>query len=172
MATTLTAQAAKVSLQTHVAAKGAELFSRYGPHIGYPALAAILQDRAFVRYPCELVFDAGPLQPGEFAYPAPNGDRPEDGYTLHVHPIYLTRLTLVPHLVFYQLVAVNYGEFASPDDAETFAAAALGLDREDYYRTLCELADLLGASFDPGSGLGGGLAVAAGCGGGGCGCGG
>jgi hypothetical protein len=36
---------------------------------------------------------------------------------------------------------VNYGPFASPDDAETFGAAALGLDKDEYYARLCELAD-------------------------------
>jgi hypothetical protein len=46
-------------------------------------------------------------------------------------------------LVFYQLVVVNYGEFASSDDAVTFGAAALGLAEDDYYRTVCELADRL-----------------------------
>jgi hypothetical protein len=47
-------------------------------------------------------------------------------------------------LVLYQLVLVNYGEFASPEDAESFGAAAVGLDREEYYERLCALADQLG----------------------------
>ena len=55
----------------------------------------------------------------------------------------MTELRAVPQLVLYQLVAVNYGGFASGDDAETFGAAALGLEREDYYQELCRLADQL-----------------------------
>jgi hypothetical protein len=51
----------------------------------------------------------------------------------------------VPWLVLYQLVALNYGEFASADDAETFGAAALGLTRDAYYEELCKMADELGA---------------------------
>ena len=46
---------------------------------------------------------------------------------MYVHPLFMTQLEKVPLLVLYQLVLVNYGEFASPDDAETFGAAALGL---------------------------------------------
>ena len=42
-------------------------------------LRQILEDRACVRYPCEVVFDAGPLEPGEFAHPVAKGERPEDG---------------------------------------------------------------------------------------------
>ena len=53
----------------------------------------------------------------------------------------MMQLEYVPHIVLYQLVLVNYGEFASADDAETFGAAALGLAKEEYYQILCGLAD-------------------------------
>ena len=49
----------------------------------------------------------------------------------------------MPALVLYQLVLVNYGEFASAEDAETFGAAVLGISRDEYYQTLCEMADQL-----------------------------
>ncbi|MBI2513019.1 MAG: hypothetical protein HYV96_13650 [Opitutae bacterium] len=145
MAKQLTAEDARQSLAAHVEAKGAEIFAKYGPQIGWSRLQTILEDRACVRYPCRIEFDAAPLQPGEFAHPAPLGEAPEAGFTLYVHPLFMTQLAMVPHLALYQLVVVNYGEFASADDAEIFAAAALGLDRERYYQTLCALADQLGA---------------------------
>jgi hypothetical protein len=175
MATQLTADHAKQSLNAHVAAKGAEIFEKYGPHIGLTELRIILQDRACVRYPCELVFDSAHLNPGEFAFPAPNGDKPEEGFTLYVHPIYMTQLADVPLLALYQLVTVNYGEFASAEDAETFASHALGIHPDEYYERLCALADELGVAIDPGTGFGGGVPPAfaggsgRGCGGGGCG---
>lgn len=163
MAIQLTAQDAKQSLTAHVATKGEELRAKYGPLIGWKELQVILQDRSFVRYPCELVFDSSRLQPGEVAYPEAQGDRPEDGFKLYVHPIYLTQLAAVPHLALYQLVAVNYGDFASADDAEVFGSHALGLPREEYYQSLCHLADLLGIPA-PDHGLTGV------CSAGGCGC--
>ncbi len=165
MATQLTADDAKQSLNAHVAAKGAEVFAKYGPVIGWTELQAILKDRACVRYPCQLVFDSARLNPGETAYPEPKGDMPEEGFSMYVHPVYMTQLAMVPYLALYQLVAVNYGDFASADDAETFAAQALGLPREEYYQTLCSLTDELGAGLDPGTG-----ASHAQCSGGGCGC--
>ena len=88
--------------------------------------------------------DAAPLEPMEFAHPVAKGESPSDGFTMYVHPYYLTRLDRIAHLVFYQLVLVNYGEFATDDDAETFGAHALGLSREAYYSALCELADEIG----------------------------
>lgn len=141
MALTLTADDAKQSLTAHVAAKGEEVRSKFGPHLGWNELQQILADRACVRYPCEIVFDADQLNAGEFAHPVQKGQHPEDGFIMYVHPVLMTQLDRVPHAVLYQLVLVNYGEFASPEDAETFGAAALGLNREDYYQTLCELAD-------------------------------
>ena len=144
MAIQLTDADARQSLNAHAAARGAELHAKYGPHIGWRELNRILEDRTQVRYPCEIVFDAEPLQPGEFAHPVARGERPEDGFVMYVHPVFLTQPSQVPGLVLYQLVLINYGEFASADDAETFGAAALGITRDEYYRTLCALADQVG----------------------------
>ena len=135
----LTADDARISLNAHVAAKGAEIHAKYGPAIGWRELQLILEDRACVRYPCTLEFNAESLQAGEFAHPVAKGGNPEDGFTLFVHPMFMTQLPEVPLLALYQLVLVNYGEFASGDDALAFGAAALGLSEDDYYARLCEL---------------------------------
>jgi hypothetical protein len=121
-----------------------EIFAKYGPRIGWKELQLILRDRECVRYPCEIAFDAAPLLDGEFAHPVPKSERPEDGFTMFVHPLFMTQLERVPHLVLYQIVLVNYGEFASPEDAEIFGASALGISKDEYYETLCELADEFG----------------------------
>ena len=94
-----------------------------------------------MRYPCEIRFEAESLLPGEFAHPAAKGEAPEDGFTIYVHPVFKNQLDRVPWLVLYQLVLVNYGEFASADDAETFGSTALGISKDEYYEALCELAD-------------------------------
>ena len=135
---------AKQSLTDHVADKGMEIHAKYGPHIGWKEIQRIVGDRSVCRYPCRIAFASEGMQEGEFAYPHPLGVSPEDGYEIRVHPLYMTELQMVPHLVLYQLVAVNYGDFASIDDAETFGAAALGMDREEYYQTICDLADRIG----------------------------
>jgi len=166
MAKTLTADDAKQSLATHVEGKGVEIFTHYGPQLGWSGLQRLLADRTQVRYPCEIVFDASGLQPGEFAHPEQKGANPEDGFTMFVHPLFMTQLDQVPALVLYQLVALNYGVFASSDDAETFGAAALGLTRDEYYDQLCEISDQLGGSPEPAA-----MPASGGCGGG-CSCGG
>jgi hypothetical protein len=167
MAKTLTADDARQSLASHVEAKGIEVFALYGPRIGWSDLQRLLQDRTQVRYPCEIVFDAAGLQPGEFAHAAPKSDNPEDGFTMWVHPLFMAQLDEVPALVLYQLVAVNYGVFASSDDAETFGAAALGLTRDEYYDRLCDFSDQLGGGTEPASpaATGGGCGGSCSCGG-------
>jgi hypothetical protein len=143
MSIRLTADDAKQSLSAHVAAKGAEIFDKFGPRLGWNQLLRLLEDRASVRYPCAVVFDSAPLQKGECAYPKPKGGKPEEGFVIHIHPVFMTQLDRVAHWVLYQLVVVNYGSFASSEDAEIFGAAALGISREQYYQGLCEMADLL-----------------------------
>jgi len=108
-----------------------------GPVAG-PLLAPFVQQSA-ARY--SLSHFVAPLLEGEFAHAMPNSENPQDGFKIYIHPFFSLQLARVPHMVFYQLVRVNYGEFASPADAEVFGASALGLSQDAYYETLCEIAD-------------------------------
>jgi hypothetical protein len=169
MAITLTADDARQSLNAHLVTKGIEIFSKYGGvQMGREGLQRLLADRTLVRYPCEIVFDETPLQPGEFAVPVQQGNGPDDGFVLFVHPQFQGDESRLPHLVLYQLVAVNYGEFASAHDAESFGAAALGMTVDEYYDMLCAVADDLGAE-SPACGLPPAPAPHSGCGCGGSG---
>lgn len=67
-------------------------------------------------------------------------------FVLHLHPYFQDRPADAIALALYQLVLVNYGDFASPVEAESFGAAVLGMDRETYYRRVCQLADELAAA--------------------------
>jgi hypothetical protein len=64
--------------------------------------------------------------------------------TMFVHLFCITQLDRVPHRVLYQLALVNGGELASPEDDETFCVSTLGLSKDDYHATLCEIADEIG----------------------------
>ena len=141
MATQLTPADARQSLNAHVAAKGAEIRLKFGPQIGWDQLQRICEDRSCVRYPCEIVFDESNLGPGELAHPDPKGARPEDGFSMAIRPAFRTDLEGAVGPILYQLVLVNYGAFASPEDAEAFGAAVLGIEEEEFYQSLCRLAD-------------------------------
>ena len=109
------------------------------------AVLRLLDDRTVVRYPTTVRFDSGPLQPGEFAYAAPLGERPEDGFCLYVHPMFRDRPDALPLLVSYHIPPINYGEIVACEDCEQFGAALMGLEPDWYYGLLCGLSDSIPA---------------------------
>jgi hypothetical protein len=143
MPTQLTAEDGRQSMEAHAAAKGFELREKYGPAVGWGQLQRILADRTLVRYPCEIVFDASGLVQGECAHAQQKADDPGEGFTLFIHPFFVSQPPEAVLLALYQLVAINYGPFASSDDAEAFGAAALGISKDDYYERICQAADQL-----------------------------
>lgn len=136
-----TAHEAQQSLRDHVVAKAADARARSGGRIDRQAMMALLEDRAAVRYPLGVRFDAEPLRHGEFACLEALGERPGDGYCLSIHPMFENVDELVPFLIAYYIPSVNYGEVASHVEAELFGATLLGVDVEEYYRILCSVAD-------------------------------
>jgi hypothetical protein len=147
MSQQLTLADAQRSLTDHIAGRAVEIRKKYGPRIGWAELQRLLEDRECTRYPVEIVFDETHLRDGEFAFPRPRSESPEDGFRMHVHPFFSTQPGLVPALVLYQLVLVNYGDFASPSDAEVFGSTVLGIDQEEYYNQLCAAADMVSAGI-------------------------
>ena len=72
--------------------------------------------------------------------------RPQDGFTSYVRSRFAREPARIPCLVRSQLVVVNDGAFATPEEVVTFEAARLNPSKEAYYTALCELADELAAS--------------------------
>ncbi len=129
------------ALRAHAAGRAELARQRYGPVIDYPAMLKIIEDRAIVRHPVEIRFDAAPLEPGEFACAAPRGEQAHEGFRLFVHPRFRARPEALPLLIAYHLVRVNYGAVATCEHAEVFGATLLGMTRNEYYEKLCALAD-------------------------------
>ncbi|RMF75546.1 MAG: hypothetical protein D6744_13335 [Planctomycetota bacterium] len=148
MAHKLTADDAREALSGHVRERAELARRRYGPRIDMAALERILDDREIVRYPVALRFDAEPLEPGEFAFAAQRGTHPSEGFDLFVHPHFRERVDVLPLLVAYHLVCVNYGDIVTHEQAECFGATLLGIDVDEYYERLCALADEI-APADP-----------------------
>jgi hypothetical protein len=131
-------------LLADLSVKAAEIRDRYGPTLDWDRLQLVLKDRDIAPFPCQIQFDAAPLLPGEFAHAVPKGPNKQDGYILYLHPQYATQPDVLPYLVLYQLVLINYGDEATPEDAETFGSIALGLSRDAYFQALCELSGQIG----------------------------
>lgn len=138
----------KRSLVEHAADKAYEARQEHGinmlPGLPLESLDALLEDRRFVRYPVQIVFDADALQEGEFAFIQPKkSGSPAEGFILYVHPNFENNDAILPMLVAYHLVCVNYGEIAGPEAAEEFGAALMGMEVENYYQELCQISDSL-----------------------------
>jgi hypothetical protein len=132
----------KLALREHAKLRAMEARHKYG-EIGAEEILKILSDPAVVRFPTILRFDAEPLDPGEFAFPAPLGERPDEGFCLFVHPFFQDKPEALPFLISYHLVRINYGDVATYEDAEAFGATLLGMDTETYYQRVCTFADAL-----------------------------
>jgi hypothetical protein len=137
----LTAQDGKIALRDHVALKAADAHNRLSKLTGDDAIWRLLNDSAVVRYPVGVRFDAGPLEPGEFAFPSPLGEHPSQGFCLFIHPRFEHRPETWPLIAGYYLPSINYGDIATEDDAELFGAVLVGMNTEEYHAALCVIAD-------------------------------
>lgn len=137
------AEQAKHAFHEHLAEKATAARFKYGLYIDTDAMLRMLDDRAIVRYPTSLVFDASPLQAHEFAYPQPLGFHSGDGFALCIHPCFRPQREIWPLLIAYHIPVINYGSIVDADDAELFGATLLGMDVEPYYQALCELTDAM-----------------------------
>ncbi len=141
---TLTEEAGYEALRGHVLEKALVARKKYGPEMDLAAMEALLADSDLVRFPTQIAFDPQFLLAGEFAWPRCNGERPGDGFTLYVHPHFQNRHRDLPYLIAYHIVAINYLDVATNEEAELFGAALFGMEVEEYYEKICGLADELG----------------------------
>lgn len=150
----------KSSVAEHVAGRARAIREKYGPVIDYPTLLEILEDRQeAVRYPVNIIFDSSRIDPGQFSFADEQHEEPDipegedddyhdyqmvlSEYNIVVHESLKERQDLLPAVVLYQLVVVNYGDLANAKDAEVFGSTILGVDCDVYYEQLCQIADSL-----------------------------
>ena len=131
------------AVSQHATEKAAEIRSRYGPEIDYPAVLRMLEDRRCIRYPVEIRFVVDGIEPGMFGKTDPASKDPADGYVISLHRSFENRSDLLPALILYQSVLVNYGDLATAIDAELFGAGILGLDRDAFYEQIVAVTDAL-----------------------------
>lgn len=107
----------------------------------YSQRQQILKDPEFVRYPTHIKFDSQKLEVGMFGAAERLSTDSKDGYIIYIHEFFKSRPGDLAALVFYHIVTVNYGDFATYNEAEEFGSAALGMDKDTYYQYICRLAD-------------------------------
>ncbi len=128
----------------HAAERAKQIRAKYGPTIDYPVLLVVLEDRKSIRYPVEIRFVSEGIEPGLFATTELVSDAPSDGYVISILEHFKSKTDVLPALILYQSVIVNYGDLATAADAEIFGAGVLGMERDDYYALICDLNDSIG----------------------------
>lgn len=139
----LTLEDGRKAAGAHALEKGYQIRQKYGKFIDYDTLVKILKDDEFVRYPTKIEFNSDKIEEGMFGFAERVSTDASDGYIIYIHKHFKKRLGDLPALVFYHIVTVNYGDFVTYNEAEEFASAALGMDKEYYYQYLCRLVDSL-----------------------------
>ncbi|MAE67845.1 MAG: hypothetical protein CMJ18_26625 [Phycisphaeraceae bacterium] len=143
----LTEEDGRRSLAEHIVEKANAARLKYGLYIDADVISRMLDDREVVRYPTGLRFDAEALQKGEFAFAQPLGSQPSEGFCLFVHPWFENQPEALPLLIAYHIPVINYGDtVVTREETELYGATLLGLEIEQYYQALCELADSIPSS--------------------------
>jgi hypothetical protein len=146
------------ALAEHVAQKAEQIHEKYllASPAAIPAdlLHQMLLDSDVARFPTEIRFSSD-IEDGLFGYCRQKGEHPREGYDIILHSAFGSVPEHHAYLVFYLLVRVNYGLFATYLEAEKFAAGIFGLPVDVYYEKLCQLVDQFVPSITPASdGLG------------------
>lgn len=133
------------SLLEHVVAQAEVARARHGP-LTPERLDALLRDPACVRHPVRLVHEFGEMAPHQFAQPGHDWrDATGRGRVLYLRPVLRDRPDLVLLAVAYTIPVINYGDVTTDEHCLAYGAALLGLEREEFYRRVCALADFVGA---------------------------
>ena len=127
----------------HAMEKADEIRKRYGSSIDYSTVLQILNDRRSIRYPVKVQFVSDGIEVGLFAKTEPVSNNPDEGYIISLHKHFEDQPDILPALILYQTVLVNYGDLATAIDAEFFGSGILGIDRNSYYKQIVELTDKL-----------------------------
>jgi len=146
MAKTVRKRAGKVihsAITEHATEKARQIRARYDAPMTFEELLKVFNDRKSVRYPVEVRFTDQGIDEGLFAKTEMRSETPADGFVIFIHDYYRDREDVLPALLLYQSVIVNYGDLATSHDAEVFGAGVLGMDREAYYELVCNACDEL-----------------------------
>ncbi len=143
------------TMNLHLRQKAQEIIEKFGANITFDVLQEILQDRKFVRYPVNIIYDSARIEAGlfiatEMTLANPNRQPDEDDeyikqadrhYDFIVHEHFEGQPEKLTPLILYHLPTVNYGDIATYEDAEVFGAALLQIEQDDYYQLVCDLVD-------------------------------
>lgn len=133
------------SLLAHVRAQAEVARQKHGPLAG-DRLEPLLRDPACLRHPVRLVFEFGEMAMHQFGQPGIDWRNPEqDGRVLYLRPMLRERPDLVLLAVAYLIPLINFGDVVTDEVCLGYGAALLDTSPAEFYRSICLLAETVGA---------------------------
>ncbi len=151
----VTPEEQRETMNFHLRQKAQEIIEKYGTSISFAVLQEVLQDRKFVRYPVNIIYNSAQIEAGLFIktemiladrnrQPGEDDDyikQADRHYDFIVHEYFEGQPEKLVPLVLYHIPTVNYGDIATYEDAEVFASALLQMEQDGYYQLVCDLVD-------------------------------
>jgi hypothetical protein len=138
----------ETALFEHARYAAARACARLGAPLSAQNLQEFLSDEECLRYPTRLVFDRAHLESRQFAQPVFSSSKEGLLCDLHIDPKLQNRPDVLYLAVAYMAAVINYGEAATPDLAEMMGALLAGMDQEQFYEKICEIADSIICPFE------------------------
>ena len=135
-------QAAKASAQIRKLAQ--RIRQEYG-NLDEAGLKKLLEDETYFPLPVEWRFDSSVIDDGAYALVLAVPEKRPEGFCIVLHDYFKDKAEDLVPLILYQLVIVLMGDLASHDDAESFGAIVMDMNKENYYRKICDLVDSIPA---------------------------
>ncbi len=133
------------SLLEHLVAQADVARRKHGP-LSAGKLEELLHDPVCLRHPTRIVFEFGEMAMHQFAQPETDWRNTEqDGRVLYVRPLLRDRPDLLPLAAAYMIPLINYGEVIRDEHCLAYGSTLLGMTVEEFYQSICRLADLVGA---------------------------
>lgn len=136
-------QLGQESLMNRLQEQALEARAKHGS-LSSDNLETFLKDDDCIRHPTRLVWEEGEIGTHQFAHPAPDYENP-GGCVLYVRPCLAKRSELLALAVSYMIPTINYGEIINDEHCLEYGSTLQGMDKEEYYRAICEMADFTGA---------------------------
>ncbi|MFT7486981.1 MAG: hypothetical protein ACI9F9_002839 [Candidatus Paceibacteria bacterium] len=131
------------ALRGHIQDKAQLARERHGSDLARGDLSGLLEDRDIVRHPTALVWDSSQLRSGEFGIAKKVEVDGARSYVLILHEHFTGRGEELAMVAAYHIPTINYVDLVTHEEAELFGATLFGLEVDEYYARVCQLADEL-----------------------------
>ena len=129
------------SVQDHALLSADRAQQKLGGSLTAENYEQFLQDTDCLRCPTTIIFTTEGLETHQFAQPVFSNLEGRPVCDLRIDPRFENQPDKLYMFVAYMAAAINYGNLVSTELCEMQGAALTGMSEEEFYNTICEIAD-------------------------------